>query len=752
MGRQNYVNGVHLLPATGEFSYDTLPRFGQRIDEAGFSPLNLFHGGIPGKTDFSTSIDQLQAAFPECTTVSLIVAWFGSSVDAASCRIYPSTTYIGGAFQDESGHADAWYCSGLTQISNGLIPLPRSGSSFVYGGTPSDPSIVRAIRDLKARGLRVVFYPFILMTSAGFPWRGRITFAADRSEEATTAVTTFLGSATVDQFTPDTDNLTVGYSGAPADYSFRRMILHYASLCASAGGVDLFLIGSELRGLEQIRGPHWSTAGTVDGNGCAVWDYPFVDGLMALASDVRAIFDSAGLMRDRAGLHNLITYSADWSVWMGVQHADSNGQWPHLDRLYDHDAIDLVAFDNYLPLSDWTSGTGGLDLLHWSDPRGQTWPPSADEMNALGLSGTPMLKSKAYLKANIEGGEKYHWFYYDSDNLGRGLDPNGTGAQVSRPAGDRLTQTRHPYFADQHLLANKHLRWWWNNPHQAVYDAGDGAGFVPHGPRTQWGEQSKSIIFTEYGFPTCDRGTNQPNVFYDPKSSESFTPYWSIWESMDGAAYRPVQDDELVLLALQAIHEYWFEEGNNETSPNGLTMIEPTFCSIWSWDARPFPVFPNRADLWGDASNWRAGNWLNGKGPFLMPPVLDEPPISGSFPVFPTLKGQGWSIHYQPLFDTLATLHASGRESRAARRANAQFEIDLTFDHLGMEAEADFQTLAGFYLSMQGTHGLFTFPMPDEWGLGPSLLCRFADDVQDFEEFMMRFWTVQSLKLQTVRP
>src|SRR5690606_16805104 len=63
-----------------------------------------------------------------------------------------------------------------------------------YGGTPSDFAVVQAIQEMKARGLRVTFYPFILMdvppgntlpnpysnnaAEAGqpaFPWRGRIT-------------------------------------------------------------------------------------------------------------------------------------------------------------------------------------------------------------------------------------------------------------------------------------------------------------------------------------------------------------------------------------------------------------------------------------------------------------------------------------------------------------------------------------------------------------------------------------------------
>ena len=57
------------------------------------------------------------------------------------------------------------------------------------------------------------------------------------STAATTAVNAFLGSAAVGQFTRDAVNLTVSYSGSPTDWTYRRMILHYANLCAVAGGV-----------------------------------------------------------------------------------------------------------------------------------------------------------------------------------------------------------------------------------------------------------------------------------------------------------------------------------------------------------------------------------------------------------------------------------------------------------------------------------------------------------------------------------
>ena len=621
--------GVCLLPASGEFVYDTWPAQGAQLSGAGalsaFTPINGFYAPGGTKTDYSYALDQLQAAHPECQTVALVCAWFGNSTNASNCAIYPSTNYIGGAFESfsEGDWATAnWQVSGLTQDSSGLIPISTMGGSATYGGTPSDQSIVRCIQDLKARGLRVIFYPFILMDAPGKPWRGSITLATDLDAAATSAVATFLGSAAPSQFVRDSVNLTVDYSGSPVDFTFRRFILHYANLCVVAGGVDLFLIGSELRGLEILRGPNWTPAGTTDANGHALWDYPFVAGLTQLAADVRSVFDGAGLTKNLAIYKNLIAYSPDWSVWNGVQHAGENGQWPHLDSLFASPNIDLVALDNYLPLSDWTLGGGGLDALNWAVPAPTSWPASSAAMNGLGLSGPPTTYSAEYLQANIEGGEGFNWFYNDSNGGGMGLDPLGTDQRCTLPEGDRLAQARNAFSANQQLLARKALRWWWSNKHQAVYDAGDGLGWAPHGPATQWTPQAKPIIFAEYGFACVDRCTNQPNVFYDVTSSDSATPFWSLWQGPYGDAWLPKRDDLLANMALQAVHDYW-SGAKNETSAAGVPMIFTPFCCAWNWDARPFPVFPLEEGVWSDGVNWATGNWIGGKGPALDPPAAE---------------------------------------------------------------------------------------------------------------------------------
>jgi hypothetical protein len=708
------ILGVHLIPSTGEFTYDTIAYRGA-VSGGAPSAINTFHAPGGTTTDYSIAIDQLQEAHPECACVSVVCAWFCDGLTAESNRLYPATIYANGSFEKWSGSAwvsDNWQVSSLNQASSGLIPIPTLDASAVYGGTPSDQSIVRCIRDLKARGFRVAFYPFILMTSSGYPWRGLITFSPDCSSAATSAVEAFLGPAARSDFTPDVTNLTVAYAGSPTDYSYRRMILHYAWLCTVAGGVNLFVIGSELRGLETVRGPAWTKAGTLDGSGFAVWDYPFVAGLAALSDDVRAIFDSQGLTKNLSALENLVAYSADWSSWMGFQHPGENGQWPHLDSLWAHANVDFVCFDNYLPLSDWTTGDNGLDIANWLEPTPSgAWPPSGATMSGLGLSGAPTLLSKPYLKANIEGGEKFNWFYGDGNNLGRDLDPNGSGLEVSLAEGDRLAQSRSPYSAGQQILANKQLRWWWNNLHYAVYDTG--SGWAPQGPQTEWRAQSKSIVFLEYGVPACDKGTNQPNVFYDPKSSGSATPFWSVWLPVAGGGFAPQGDDTIQLLALEAIYEYWNTDGHNATSVGGVAMVQFAFSCVWNWDARPFPTFPILVDQWGDSGDWLTGDWLNGRGPALPPLPPPAPPSPGSFSNFPTLVGEGWSTHIKPRFATGIANHVSGRSTRSRGHASAYYDLELTLEFLRADAAyLELQAIAGFFGGVGGAQAPFWIAPP----------------------------------------
>ena len=144
----------------------------------------------------------------------------------------------------------------------------------------------------------------------------------------------------------------------------------------------------------------------------------------------------------------------------------------------------------------------------------------------------------------------------------------------------------------------KDIRSWWSNPHR------NRPGGVESGATTAWVPESKPIRFTEIGCPAVDRGPNQPNVFYDPKSAESFLPYFS----------RGWRDDAVQRRFLEAVLGYWAEPANNPTSSvYSGRMITTAETAAWTWDARPYPAFPARSDVWTDADNWRLGHWLNGR-------------------------------------------------------------------------------------------------------------------------------------------
>ena len=101
------------------------------------------------------------------------------------------------------------------------------------------------------------------------------------------------------------------------------------------------------------------------------------------------------------------------------------------------------------------------------------------------------MRDLGYLKANIEGGEGYDWFYAsDADRK----------AQIRTPISDLA-------YGKPWVFRPKDIRSWWSNQHH------DRPGGIESTTPTPWTPQSKPIRFTEFGCPAVDRGTNQPNVF-----------------------------------------------------------------------------------------------------------------------------------------------------------------------------------------------------------------------------------------------
>lgn len=153
-GLEDRLEGVCLIPGAGEFVLAT----GAVMRRDGLTrttPENLHMGD--GRADLMVSLDQLQAQCPNLKRVSLVVGWFGDDLRAGHCTIRPGVEQL-----DKATEPLSWSVAGLDRGEAHLISHGPSGGP-AYGGTPSDESVRQAVAALKARGLEVTLYPFVLM-------------------------------------------------------------------------------------------------------------------------------------------------------------------------------------------------------------------------------------------------------------------------------------------------------------------------------------------------------------------------------------------------------------------------------------------------------------------------------------------------------------------------------------------------------------------------------------------------------------
>lgn len=512
------IRAVCVIPGSTEFGYDPEPRV-RLLGPGSVAGENTHVSAL--RSDWDVSIDELAALCPNLRHVGLVVSWFGTDLRCGQCMVEPrveaGTRSVRGA---------EWAVAGRTRATASVVS--GHGGGPAYGGTPSDASVVAAIRDLKARGLEVTLYPFVMMDipadnalpnpyggtgQPAYPWRGRVTCDPAPGR-------------------PGSVDKTAGAAAQVADFvagGYREMVLHYAGLAEAAGGVDALLIGSELVGLTTVR----------DGASSS----PFVTALRALAGEARSV----------VGADTRLSYAADWSEYFGYQPVDGSGdRLFHLDPLWADSNIDAVGIDNYMPISDWRE-EGGPDALAAVSPY-----------------------DLDYLEANIAGGEGFDWYYASEADRQAGMrTPIGDGA-----------------YGEPWVYRFKDILSWWSRPHH------NRIGGVRDPNPTAWEPGSKPIWMTEIGCGAVDKGTNAPNAFGDPKSAEDKRPYFS-----SGAPDALMQRQ-----ALRAIHRHWQGGGDN---PQG--MVDPDRLYVWCWDARPFPAFPGRDDVWSDAANYETGHWLNGR-------------------------------------------------------------------------------------------------------------------------------------------
>ncbi len=406
------VRAVAMIPGTGEYALATTPVYYSGGPGQAW-PANVNTAlGVP---DFSGSLTALEAEAPALEAASLVVSWFGDDLRCGACQLRPKVES-----RAAEGQGMPWVVSGLGRAQAGEVP--RVDDRVIYGGTPADTSVIEAIAAMQDAGKRVMFYPFVLMEQLEgngradpyggeeqpvMPWRGRISASVapgragspDGTAAMADEVAAFFGTAQASDFAVSPG--AVAYSG-PDEWGFRRFILHYAALCAAAGGVEAFCIGSEMRGLTTLRGA---------GN-----SFPAVAQLQALAAEVRSIL----------GPEVKIGYAADWSEYFGYHPQDGSGDvFFHLDPLWADDSIDFIGIDNYMPVSDWRDEPGHAD------------------------AGWGGIHNTGYLTANVAGGEGYDWYY---------TGPEARAAQRRTP----IVDDAH---GEHWIWRYKDIRGWWEHQH-----------------------------------------------------------------------------------------------------------------------------------------------------------------------------------------------------------------------------------------------------------------------------------------------
>lgn len=578
---EDSLRAMQLIPASGEKIYGTRIYTQDATGNGTAESINQHASTVD--SDLTVSLNTLDTDCIAVDSMSMVISWFGSSLDAGRCRVEPKSERLTGQISPEEwrvsgqvrgnsevvsyidGPQTNWDITGpLTTLSFTIVDPTKGTATYtapgdftdgetladainlgfenldhkcnaiwsessnnlqlddysetgniqitflasdanatvfnfdsndlpgspVYGATPSDITVREAAQDIKARGWRLMFYPFLLMDMSQFPWRGRIT-SASAGDTAS-----FVGTAGPSDFS--VSNGVVTYTGT-TEWTHRRMIMHYAHLMKDimvAG--DAFIIGSEMRGMTRSENG-WTAA------------------LASIVTDCKSILP--------AGV--LVSYASDWSEY----------QEPSLANLWP--TADFVGIDNYLPLTDWRDG---------------------DEVYTI-----------EEFQAGVEGGEYYDYFY---------ADDAAREANIKSPITD-------PQFRQ------KDVRYW-----------------------RQTNYPTKEVWFTEFGAPAVDKGANQPNVFVDVKSSESALPYFS----------NGTRNDLVQKLYYEAVLDYW-----ENVAPD--PYISPANMFAWTWDARPYPAFPALVDVWSDGPNWEVGHWLNGRlDQVVLPDLVNDLCIEAGIP------------------------------------------------------------------------------------------------------------------------
>lgn len=654
------VKDIVVIPGSGEFVYatDVVTKQDVELDYMG-NPVITGREVFMNMQNFENvanvqlAVDHLLDTFPNLEWVALVVNWFVTTKVVADALVIPKTEFNSATAQTTPV---SWSVGAYDRGSAEVVEAFGDGTP-TYGGTPSDLSVMQLVKEFKDRGLNVLFYPMPLVDTTtemsgedDKPWRGRLipTSSADVSTffTRTEGYNAFIRHYSqlsvggddlkdfIDAFIIGSElvGLTTFDSGSNVYPAVAALKTLAANVQTDLGGTPLVGYAADWSEYHSIGGYYHMDTLWTDAN----IDFVGIDNYMPITPDLpqSQITEAAIQQYWEDGEGWAYFYNQDRSAQYDYTPNDgtSPSAWKNVERWWNqahtHWGANTLSGDGQID-SGYSSSQGSISANVTTDVRGASVADKFTENTA---------NAAHYVQASVAGDNTLEWrFYAEVKAAGRTkgiiqiLDLGGTGNTVigtydltagtivASDAGNGtvnyadITDLGDGWFAlvifgtpNTSDLGNVGARIRLANASGTLSYLGDGSSGIYVGrtmlslanQATGWTSKLKPVWFTEWGFPSVDGAANQPNVFYDPSSDESFFPRLSRGR-VDFKAQRE---------AINATLDFW-QAKNLETG--NANLVPRMF--LWTWDARPFPYWPDLASVWDDAGNWQTGHWVQGK-------------------------------------------------------------------------------------------------------------------------------------------
>ena len=301
------------------------------------------------------------------------------------------------------------------------------------------------------------------------------------------------------------------------------------------------------------------------------------------------------------------------------------------------------------------------------------------------LPASPTIYSTAYLKANIEGGQYFNWFYNDGNNDGRGFDPNGSGLQsrCRKATGSRRRAT--PIIRTSKSSPTNNC-------------AGGGTTRIRRftTPATGWvaarpANRMAGAVEVDRDARIWLRGGRQGDQSaerllrrqIDRERDALLVDLGQRWRPRLPAAARRHDPGAR---ACRRSTNTGTSTATTRPSGAGVVMVQFAFSCVWNWDARPFPTFPADTSAMGRHRQLERRRLVERAQAVAAAADADAAAlVRGLIRPSRPFRSSAGRVHVKPKFSTLLAEHVSGRETRAAQRAYAylRHRTDLRGSALG---------------------------------------------------------------------